>query len=245
MVPSSETCSFCVSVQAVIYFCIMICLNGCQTATVCAGNDSWSDSRPWCEMSSVCVWNRALFLYYFTDSLNLFIYFYCSSPPQRAPIKNTKNPHTSWQFLTWIPWNMQDLHQLFFILDGLNMSIYTFFKMPLQAACTLYFTFTMWVITCQCSGEQPALACFRGVNSSDDKEHRRSTRWPTPAHFLFKSAPTLGSWKLVPARKGLPVVLCWLWLANSMLLPFPIWNAIKSSAWQQSGAGVGTTCEPW
>lgn len=176
----------------------------------------------------------------------MFIYLYGSSPPQRAPIKKIKKtPHTSWQFLMWSPWHMQHLHQLFFILDGLNMSIYTSFKTPLQAACTLYFTFTIWVITCQCSGEQPVLACFRGVNSSDDKEHRRSTRWPTPAHFLFKSAPTLGSCKLVPAWKGLPVVLCWLWLANSMLWPFPIWNAIKSSAWQQSGAGVGTICEPW
>lgn len=33
---------------------------------------------------------QSAFLYYFTDSLNLFIYFYCSSPPQRAPIKKKK-----------------------------------------------------------------------------------------------------------------------------------------------------------
>lgn len=156
--------------------------------------------------------------------------FLLQQPSSESSNKKNQKTHILWQFLTWCPWHMQHLHQLFFILDGLNMSIYTFFKMPLQAACTLYFTFTMWVITCQCSGEQPALACFRGVNSSDDKEHRRSTRWPTPAHFLFKSAPTLGSCKLVPVRKGLPVVLCWLWLANSMLWPFPIRNAIKSSA---------------
>lgn len=168
--------------------------------------------------------NQSSFLYYFTDSLNvenLLIYFYCSNPPQSAPIK--KNRHTSWQFLVWSPWQVPHLHQLFFILDGLNMSIYTFFKMPLQApyCIFLYFTLTMWAITCQCSGEQPALARFGSVNSSDDKEHRRSTRWSTPAHFLFKSAPTPGSSKLFPARKGLPVVLCWLWLANSMLWPFP------------------------
>lgn len=66
-----------------------------------------------------------------------------------------------------------------------------------------------------------SVGSLRECELLDDKERRRSTRWPTPDHFLFESAPTARSCKLFPARKGLPVVLSWWWLANSMLWPFP------------------------
>lgn len=91
MVPSSETCSFCVSVQAVIYFCMIICLNGCQTANVCAGNDSWSDSWLWCEMSSVYETERFSLLFH-RLSKSVYIFLLQQPSSESSNKKKKKKP---------------------------------------------------------------------------------------------------------------------------------------------------------
>lgn len=181
----------------------------------CAANHAWSDCRLDCKMSAVCLWysmpfwQRAGISPIISDSPiseNLFIIFLLQPTCSLAPIK--KKPHTSWQFLMWSPCHVLHLHQLFLFVMDSTRAFFHFSKCFCRQCVRRILI--MWAITCQCSGKQPALDRFRSGNSSDDKEHRRSTRWPTPAHFLFKSASTPGSCKLFPVRKGLPVVLCWL-----------------------------------
>lgn len=90
MVPSSETCSFCVSIQAVTYFCIIIFLNGCQTANVCAGNDSWSHSRLWCEISSVYETEHFSLLFHrLSKSVYIFL---LQQPSSESSNKKKKKP---------------------------------------------------------------------------------------------------------------------------------------------------------
>lgn len=140
------------------------------------------------------------------------IYFYCSSIQSLfAPIIIiTKKPHSSQQFLMWNPWHVLHLHQLFLYVMNWTWAFLHFSKCPCSSVCAPYFNHvsdhlpTFWWMP------PPAMERIRSENSSDDKGQRRSTRWPTPAHFLFKSASTAGSCKLFPVRRGLPVVLCWL-----------------------------------
>lgn len=123
---------------------------------------------------------------------------------------NKKKTHSSQQFLMWNPWHVLHLHQLFLYVMNWTWAFLHFSKCPCSSMCAPYFNHvsdhlpTFWWMP------PPAMERFRSENSSDDKGQRRSTRWPTPAHFLFKSASTAGSCKLFPVRRGLPVVLCWL-----------------------------------
>lgn len=138
--------------------------------------------------------------------MRICLYFYCSRPPQRAPIK--KLIHHG-NFSCGAPLTHAAFTPIIFILDGLNVSIF-YISQNVLAERRILSVFYINRVSDHLPAfrEQPALARFGSVNSSHDKEHRRSTRWPTPAHFLFESASTLGSCKLFPERKGLPVVLC-------------------------------------
>lgn len=142
----------------------------------------------------------------------------------------------------WSPWHVQHLLQLFCILDGLSMSIYTFFKMPLQAVCALYFTLTMWAITCQCSGEQPALARFGSVNSWMTKSIEGQPDGQHQITSCSNQPPLRGPVSSFQRGRG----SLWYWVDGDWQTQrfglFPIRNAIKLSAWQQSGVGAGTIC---
>lgn len=219
MAPSSETLSFCV----------------CPSWNICLHNDlfecmpntgfcislsrvqlimpdltlGWSVKCQLSVCDKACLFDRelvSLLLFQTLQFLRTCLYMFTAAILlSLAPIKKT---HTSWQFIMWSPCHVLHLHQLFLFVMDWTWAFLHFSKCPCRRCERRILT--MWAITCQCSGEQPALDRFRSGNSLDDKEHRRSTRWLTPAHFLFKSVSTPGSCKLFPVRKGLPVVLCWL-----------------------------------
>lgn len=171
---------------------------------------------------------------------NLLIYFHCGSPNQSCADKNS--------YIIAIS-HVEHLTRAAFtpiicICDGLNVSILLhFFTTPFADKRVRRIFKPRERSTCQCSGEQPALDRFRSGNSLDDKARRRSTRWPTPAHFLFKSASTPGSCKLFPARKGAPcgIVLIVIGKRNALAF-FPHQECHQAECVATARGGDGGMC---